>query len=53
MGAASGTYVDGDGDGGPGEGAAACGREVAHPPAASRMATQAVAIRFLNEARPR
>ena len=53
MGAASGTYVDGDGDGDPGEGAAACSREVPHPPAASRMATQAVAIQFLNEARPR
>jgi hypothetical protein len=53
MGAASGTYVDGEGDGGPGEDAAACGREVPHPPAANRMATQAVAIQFLNEARPR
>jgi len=50
MGAASGTYVEGDG--GPGDGAA-CGREVPHPPAATRMATQAVAIRFLNEAQPR
>ena len=38
--------------GGPGDGAA-CGREVPHPPAATRMATQAVAIRFLNEAQPR
>ena len=53
IGAASGTYVEGDGDGGAGEGAAACGREVPHPPAASRMATQAVAIRFVNEALPR
>ena len=50
MGAASGMYVEGDG--GPG-GAAACGREVPHPPAATRMATQAVAIRFVNEALPR
>jgi hypothetical protein len=48
-GAASVTYVEGDGDGGLGEDAAACSREALHPPAASRMPTQAVAIRFLNE----
>ena len=53
IGAASGTCVDGDGDGGLGDGAATCRREVPHPPAASSMATQAAAIRFLNEALPR
>ena len=53
MGAASGTSVETDGDGWLGDGAAALSREVAHPPAASRMATHAVAIRFVNEALPR
>jgi hypothetical protein len=54
MGAASGAYVDGDGDGATGDrAAAACRREVLHPPAARRMAMQAVAIRFVNEALPR
>ena len=53
IGAASGTYVERDGEGGPGGGAAACSREVLHPPASTRMATQAVAIRFVNEALPR
>jgi hypothetical protein len=53
MGAASGVDVDGDGDGAPGERAAACRREVLHPPATRRMAMQAVAISFVNEALPR
>ncbi|HEY2667242.1 MAG TPA: hypothetical protein VGK51_10415 [Actinomycetota bacterium] len=53
MGAASGAYVDGDGDGATGDRAAAWRREVLHPPAARRMAMQAVAIRFVNEALPR
>ena len=53
MGVASGTSVETDGDGWLGDGAAALSREVAHPPAASRMATHAVAIRFVNEALPR
>lgn len=53
MGAASGTYVERDGDGWLGDGAFATGREALHPPAASRMATPAVATRFVNEALPR
>lgn len=53
IGAASGTYVDGDGDGELGDVAATCRREGLHPPAASSMATQAAASSFLNEALPR
>jgi len=53
IGAASETEVVTDGGGWLGDGASALDRATVHPPAASRMATQAVAIRFVNEALPR
>ena len=49
IGEASGTEVDRDGDGWLGAGASTAVREAVHPAAASRMATPAVAVRFVNE----